>query len=99
MSLWGILMIVNIVDYGEGDGKNFVVYEVSGLLAPQLEYLDSNLDEETSIIDGRLRIVMYFSQDLDPFQSDVAKVRLDDFIAREEIEMNIFLSGFLEDIQ
>ena len=41
---------------------------------------------------------MYFEKDLYPFQSDVAKLRLDDFIAREEIEMNVFLSSFLEDM-
>ena len=41
---------------------------------------------------------MYFDEELYPFQSDVAKIRLDDFIAREEIEMNVFLSGFMEDI-
>jgi hypothetical protein len=41
---------------------------------------------------------MYFDERLYPFQSDVAKFRLDDFIAREEIEMNVFLSSFLEDM-
>ena len=41
---------------------------------------------------------MYFDDELYPFQSEVAKFRLDDFIAREEIEMNLFLSSFLEDM-
>ena len=41
---------------------------------------------------------IYFEEELYPFQSDAAKIRLDDFIAREEIEMNVFLSGFLEDM-
>ncbi len=91
-------MIVNIVDYGQRDGKNFIVYEVLGLAANQLNYLDTNLDEETCIDNDVLRIVMYFTSELYPFQSDVAKIRLDDFIAREEIEMNVFLSSFLEDM-
>lgn len=90
-------MIVNIVDYGETGDKNFITYEISGLLPEQMEYLHNNLAEETSIGDV-LRIVMYFEHELYPFQSDTAKVRLDDFIAREEIEMNVFLSGFLEDM-
>jgi hypothetical protein len=32
-----------------------------------------------------------------PFQSNEAKNKIEDFIAREEIEMNVFLSSFLED--
>ena len=42
---------------------------------------------------------MYFDEDLYPFQSDAAKIRMDDFIAREEIEMNVFLSSFLDDME
>ena len=53
---------------------------------------------ETVIFDEELMIKLYFSSELYPFQSDVAKLRLDDFFAREEIEMNIFLSSFLEDM-
>ena len=41
---------------------------------------------------------MYFDEKLYPFQSDVAQFRLDDFIVREEIEMFVFLSSFLEDM-
>ena len=63
-----------------------------------MEFLNDNLEEETSIEGEVLKLRMYFSDDLYPFQSDVAKYRLDDFIAREEIEMNIFLSSFLEDM-
>jgi len=59
--------------------------------------LDENLDEETSVDEDILKIRMYF-KDIFPFQSDVAKIRLDDFISREEIEMNVFLSSFLEDM-
>lgn len=92
-------MIVNIVDYGEGDDNDFVVYEVLGLLPDQLDYLDSNLKEETSVEDNRLKIFMFFTHELYPFQSDVAKIRLDDFISREEIEMYAFLSSFLEDMK
>lgn len=43
--------------------------------------------------------MMYFDNTLYPFQSDAAKIKIDDFIAREEIEMNIFLSSFLDEVQ
>ena len=93
-----VLMRVEIVDYGDGDNKKFVEYDVFGLSRNQMEFLNDNLDEET-IIDGDIfKIKMYFDDVLYPFQSGIAKIRLDDFIAREEIEMNVFLSGFLEDM-
>ena len=91
-------MNVNISNYGEENNQKFIEYLVSGLNINQMKFLDENLNEET-IIDGDLFIVkMYFSDELYPFQSEVAQFRLDDFIAREEIEMNVFLSSFLEDM-
>lgn len=91
-------MIVNIVDYGRINDKNYIVYDVTGLSEGQMEYLSENLVEETDINDEVFQVRMYFDDELYPFQSDVAKIRLDDFIAREEIEMNVFLSEFLEDM-
>ncbi len=91
-------MIVNIVDYGDADEKKFIMYDVTGLLVEQINYLHDNLNEETSVNDDILKIIMYFEPEMYPFQSDVAKIRMDDFIAREEIEMNVFLSSFLEDM-
>lgn len=90
-------MIVNISDYGDDGNSKFVEYTVSGLLDSQMNYLMEKLDEETSIVDGDLIIKMYFEDRLYPFQSDVAKIHLDDFIAREEIEMGMFISSFLDD--
>jgi len=90
-------MIVNITDYGSSE-VNFVEYQVSGLSPEQLNFLDENLEEQTSIVGDDLVIKSYFEDKLYPFASDVAQFRLDDFIAREEIEMNAFLSSFLEDM-
>ena len=90
-------MIVNIVNYGRIDDRNYIDYDVCGLSQSQMEYLHNNLSEETNISSELFQLRMYFDDELYPFQSDVAKIRLDDFIAREEIEMNVFLSGFLED--
>lgn len=90
-------MIVNITGFDENTEIPYVDYEVSGLSSNQLNFLNDNLDDETSIDGDILKIRLYFN-DFFPFQSDVAKIRLDDFIVREEIEMNMFLSGFLEDM-
>ncbi len=91
-------MIVKILDYGDEDNQKFIEYGVFGLTLDQMEFLDENLEEKTSIDEDSFKLKMYFSQDLYPFQSDVAQYRLDDFISREEIEMNVFLSSFLEDM-
>lgn len=91
-------MIVKISDYGDENHKKFVEYSVSGLSGDQMKYLMDNLEEKTSIEGDIFKIKMYFDEELYPFQSEIAKIRIDDFMAREEIEMNIFLSGFLEEI-
>ena len=92
-------MIVKIINYGKRDEKNFIEYKVSDLGQKQLQYLKSNLDEEIKIDGEGMILTMYFDDRLYPFQSEVAQFRLDDFIAREEIEMNVFLSSFLEDMK
>ena len=91
-------MIVKIVDYGKTDNKNFVEYRISDLNSNQIEFLNDNLNEETRIEGDVLKLKLYFDDRLYPFQSEVAQLRLDDFIAREEIEMNVFLSSFLDDM-
>ena len=90
-------MIVKITDYGKGD-ENFVDYTVSGLEDNQKNYIVENLDEKIEVNDDDLVITMYFTDKLYPFQSEIANFRLNDFISREEIEMNVFLSSFLDDI-
>ena len=91
-------MIVEVADYGDENDKKFVEYKVFGLSQNQMGFLNDNLDEKTIIEENIFKIKMYFDEIFYPFQSELAKIRLDDFIAREEIEMNVFLSGFLEDM-
>lgn len=93
----GNKMIVKITNFDENAEIPYVDYEVSQLLPNQMDFLNNNLDEETSIDEDILKIRVYF-EDFFPFQSDVAKIRLEDFISREEIEMNLFISSFLEDM-
>ena len=90
-------MNVKVIDYSQRD-KNYVDYEVSGLTDNQLNYIKNHLDEEFKIEGNVLLIRMYFYDYLFPFNSNDAKFKLEDFIAREEIEMNIFLSSFLEGV-
>ena len=90
-------MIVKIIHFDESAEIPYVDYEVSQLSENQIDFLNDNLNEETYVDGDILKIRQYF-EDIFPFQSDVAKIRLDDFIAREEIELNVFLSGFLEDM-
>ena len=91
-------MIVEIVNYGDDGNSKFIEYHVEGLSNAQIDFLYEHLDEETAVEGNILKIKMYFESQLYPFQSDAAKIRLDDFIAREEIEMNVFLSSFLDDM-
>ncbi|WP_405303829.1 DUF5750 family protein [Methanobrevibacter sp.] len=91
-------MIVEITDYGDENNQKFVEYTVSGLSSNQMKFLSDNLKDKTTIEDDVFKLKMYFSDELYPFQSDIAKFKLADFIAREEIEMNMFLSSFLEDM-
>lgn len=91
-------MIVNILNFGDENNQKFIEYGIFGLSMNQMEFLNENLEEQTAIDGDALILKMYFSEELYPFQSDVAQYRLDDFISREEIEMNIFLSSFLDDM-
>lgn len=91
-------MIVNVVNYGKIGEKNYIEYDVLGLSQSQMDFLNDNLEEETNINGDVFELTMYFDDRLYPFQSDAAQLRLDDFIAREEIEMNVFLSSFLDDM-
>lgn len=91
-------MNVKIFEYGEVNDEYYIEYHATGLNDVQMNFLNNYLDDETRISDDVFIIKMYFSRELYPFQSEVAKFRLDDFIAREEIEMNVFLSSVLEDM-
>lgn len=93
-------MNVEIVDYGESSNSYFVDYKVSGLTDEQFQFLSDNLDEELEYFsdDNYLKIRMYFTEELYPFHTEESKFKLDDYKIREEYEMNLFLSSFLEEI-
>ena len=91
-------MDVRIVDYGENADGGFISYNISGLSQNQLEFLNNNLDDETQITNDNLILKTKFKKEMFPFQSRESKIKVEDFISREEIEMAIFLSSFLEDM-
>ncbi len=90
-------MDVKIIYFDDDVDVPFIDYEVRFLLPNQIKFLDENLSEETSVNGDVLKIRVHYT-DVFPFQSEVAKCKLDDFVAWEEIEMNLFLSSFLEDL-
>ena len=92
-------MKVKVIDYGSKEENKlyYVKYRVSDLETTSLEKLYSKLDEEMEIDSGNLIITMYYPPEYFPFGSSEAELRMQDFISREEIEMNIFLSSFLEE--
>ena len=91
-------MDVRIVDYGENADGGFISYNISGLSQNQLEFLNNNLDDETQMTKDNLILKTKFKKEFCPFQSRESKIKVEDFISREEIEMAIFLSSFLEDM-
>lgn len=91
-------MDVRIVDYGENADGGFISYNISGLSQNQLEFLNNNLDDETQITKDNLILKTKFKKEFFPFQSSESKIKVEDFISREEIEMTIFLFSFLEDM-
>lgn len=97
-------MKVKVENYGpvekldlEDRNMTFVTYKVSGLDSSSLKFLKENLEGETKIKDDFLFITIFYDEEMAPFHTDEAKAKLDDFIAREEIEMTVFLSSFLQD--
>lgn len=91
-------MDVKILDYGQNDKNGFIIYEVSGLLLDQIEFIRNNLEDETAVENNKLILKTVFENEFFPFQSSESKIKSDDFISREELEMNLFLSSFLADM-
>ncbi|MCL2688168.1 MAG: hypothetical protein FWE58_06495 [Methanobrevibacter sp.] len=98
-------MKVKVENYGSSDkidveDKNmgFVTYKVTELDSDSLKFLKGNLEGKIKVTDDALFITIFYDDEFFPFHTNEAKVKINDFIAREEIEMNVFLSSFLEDM-
>ena len=92
-------MKVKIEDYGFYDDKGYVIYKIADLSLDQLRFLDENIEEKTLLNEKEkyLILTMYYDKRFFPFESTESKEKLEDYIAREEIEIYIFISSYLED--
>ena len=84
-------------DYGSDETNYYVVYRVTGLDLNEEERLQGNVEGDVDIKNDGMYITTHFEEKYYPFGSDAAKCRIEDFIAREEIEMTVYLTSVLED--
>ena len=92
-------MKVKIVDYGVSDErtKYYVTYKITDIDEKSINKLKNRVEEDLDIKSGYLYLTAYFNEGYYPFQSEESKYRMEDFIAREEIEMWAYLMSLLED--
>jgi hypothetical protein len=90
-------MQVKVTDYGRGADDYYVVYHVKGLDPGDQEKLKHKVEGSVEIKNTDLFITNRFEEKYYPFGSEAAHMRLEDFIAREEIEMTVYLTSLLED--
>jgi hypothetical protein len=90
-------MKVEIFDYGSDETNYYVVYKVTELNLDEEMRLKGNVEGDVDIKNDEMYITTHFEEKYYPFGSDAAKCRIEDFIAREEIEMTVYLTSVLED--
>ena len=90
-------MKVEIFDYGSDGTDYYVVYKVTELDLNEEMRLKGNVEGDVDIKDDGMYITTHFDEKYYPFGSEAAKCRMEDFIAREEIEMTVYLTSVLED--
>lgn len=92
-------MDVKIVDYGVSlpSQRYYVIYRVTELDHETRKKLEERVEEDTTSEKEDLLIKIYFDEKYYPLGSQEAQYKLEDFIAREEIEMTAYLTGLLED--
>ena len=92
-------MKVKIVDYGVSDDpkRYYVTYKIADIDEESINKLKNRVEEELDFKLGDLYLTAYFNKQYYPFGSEESKYRTDDFIAREEIEMWVYLMSLLED--
>ncbi len=92
-------MKVKIIDYGisKDTKKYYIIYKITDIDENAVNKLKNRVEEELSSKSGDLHLTMYFNKEHYPFESDESKYHMEDFIAREEIEMWAYLTSLLED--
>lgn len=93
-------MEVKIVDYGVSEefNKYFITYQVKGLSSDEIALLQSRMEDPLVVKCDELYLTTFFDENYYPFHSADAQQRMDDYIAREEIEMTAYILDLLEEI-
>ena len=92
-------MNVKVVDHGvsEESEEYYVIYKITDIDEKTINKLKNRIEDDLEIRSGELYLTMYFNKKYYPFGSEESKYRMEDFIAREEIEMLAYLVSVLED--
>ena len=90
-------MQVEVYEYGNDADDYYVVYKITGLNQADQKKLINKVDGAVEIRNGDFFVTNHYDRKYFPFGSEAAQMRMDDFIAREEIEMTVYLSSLLED--
>lgn len=92
-------LTVKIIDYGFSDSLKsyYVTYKVTGLTGEELNKLNGLLEDPVTIKENELYMNVYFEKDYYPFGTADSKSRLEDYLAREELEMTAYISDILVD--
>lgn len=90
---------VKITDYGFSDSlkRYYVTYHVIGLTDEDFGKLTLLLKDPIMVRGNDIYLNIYFEKDYYPFGTEDSKKRLEDYMAREEIEMTAYLLDLLED--
>ena len=90
-------MKVKIYDYGRDSKNYYVIYKVTEIDLEDQQKIQEKVEGEVKLKNGYMYIKTYFEEKYFPLGSADAYLRMDDFIAREEIEMTVYLTSLLED--
>ncbi|MDO5835064.1 MAG: hypothetical protein Q4P17_00990 [Methanobacterium sp.] len=89
---------VEIIDYGYSDGqkKHYITYKVSKLNGSDLNRLSELLKDPVTVEEDELIMNVYFEEGYYPFGTEDSQKRMEDYLAREEIEMTVYILDLLE---
>ncbi len=91
---------VKVFDYGlNEEDEYFVTYRINNLDEETLDYLLNTLEGKITVVDDTLIFDVIFPEKIFPFISEESKIKPEDFIAREEIEMTYFIASLLDDMK
>jgi hypothetical protein len=92
-------MEVKIVDYGVSEEfeKYYITYLIKGLNPDEIAQLQVKMEDPLVVKCDELYLTTLFDDDYYPFRSADAQARMQDYRAREEIEMTAYIMDLLEE--